>query len=68
VPKAKGVWKSEEVALISTVAAAVPNTSLALVTELFGDRKSPLAAKGREGIKWYVPEAKKLAIARCGTR
>jgi nicotinamidase-related amidase len=44
-----------------TAAGAVPNTALALVTELFRDWKSPLADKAREVIKWYMPEAQKLA-------
>jgi nicotinamidase-related amidase len=43
-----------------TAAGAVPNTSLALVTELFRDWKSPTANKAREVIKWYMPEAQKL--------
>ena len=47
-----------------TAAGAVPNTSLALVTELFRDWKSPLADKARDVIKWYLPEAKKLLAAR----
>jgi nicotinamidase-related amidase len=47
-----------------TAAGAVPNTSLALVTELFRDWKSPLANKAREVIKWYLPEAQKLLAAR----
>jgi nicotinamidase-related amidase len=37
-------------------AGAVPNTALALVTELFRDWKSPLANKGREIVKWYLAE------------
>jgi nicotinamidase-related amidase len=47
-----------------TAAGAVPNTSLALVTEPFRDWKSPLANKAREVIKWYLPEAQKLLAAR----
>lgn len=47
-----------------TAAGAVPNSSLALVTELFRDWKSPLADKAREVIKWYLPEAQKLLVAR----
>jgi nicotinamidase-related amidase len=47
-----------------TAAGAVPNTSLALVTELFRDWKSPVADKAREIILWYLPEAKKLGAAR----
>lgn len=50
-----------------TAAGAIPNTSLALVTELFRDWKSPLADKAREVIKWYVPEAQKLAASRSGS-
>jgi nicotinamidase-related amidase len=44
-----------------TAAGAAPNTSLALVTELFRDWKSPLADKARPVITWYLAEAKKLA-------
>jgi len=47
-----------------TAAGAVPNTSLALVTELFRDWKSPLADKARKVIKWYLPEVQKLLAAR----
>ena len=47
-----------------TAMGAVPNTSLALVTELFRDWKSPIADKAREVIKWYVPEMQKLLTAR----
>jgi hypothetical protein len=47
-----------------TAAAAVPNTSLALVTELFRDWKSPIAAKAREVIKWNLPEAQKMLAGR----
>ena len=47
-----------------TAAGAVPNTSLALVTELFRDWKSPIADKAREVIKWYMPQAQKLLAAR----
>jgi hypothetical protein len=47
-----------------TVAGAVPNTTLVLVTELFCDWKSPLADPAREVIKWYMPEAKKLVSTR----
>ncbi len=47
-----------------TAAGAVPNTSLALVTELFRDWKSPIADKAREVIKWYLPEAQKVPAAR----
>jgi nicotinamidase-related amidase len=42
-------------------AGAVPNTSLALVTELFRDWKSPVADRAREIIKPYLPEAQRLA-------
>ena len=41
-------------------AGAVPNTALALVTELFRDWKSPVADKAREIIKWYLAEVQKL--------
>ena len=44
-------------------AGAVPNTALALVTELFRDWKSPVADKGREIIKWYFAEVQKLGSA-----
>ena len=44
-------------------AGAVPNTALALVTELFRDWKSPVADKAREVIKWYLAEAPKHAAA-----
>ncbi len=47
-----------------TAAGAVPNTSLALVTELFRDWKSPVADKARDLLKWYMPEAQKLAAKR----
>jgi nicotinamidase-related amidase len=47
-----------------TAAGAVPNTSLALVTELFRDWKSPIADKARDLLKWYMPEAQKLAAGR----
>lgn len=42
-------------------AGAVPNTALALVTELFRDWKSPVADKAREVINWYLGEVQKLA-------
>ncbi len=41
-------------------AGAVPNTALALVTELFRDWKAPVADKAREIIKWYLAEVQKL--------
>ena len=44
-----------------TAAGAVPNTSLAVVTELFRDWTSPHADKARELITWYLPEIKKHA-------
>jgi len=47
-----------------TAAGAIPNTTLALVTELFRDWKSPIADKAREVITWYLPEARKLAAKR----
>jgi nicotinamidase-related amidase len=47
-----------------TAAGAIPNTSLALVTELFRDWKSPLADKARKVIQWYLPETQKLAAGR----
>jgi nicotinamidase-related amidase len=47
-----------------SAAGAVPNTSLALVTELFRDWKSPIVDKAREVIRWYLPQAQKLLAAR----
>lgn len=47
-----------------TAAGAIPNTSLALVTELFRDWKLPVADQAREIIKWYLPEAQKLVAKR----
>jgi nicotinamidase-related amidase len=44
-------------------AGAVPNTSLALVTELFRDWKSPVADKARALIKPYLAEVQKLAAS-----
>jgi nicotinamidase-related amidase len=41
-------------------AGAVPNTALAVVTELFRDWASPLAEKAREVIYWYFAEVPKL--------
>ena len=41
-------------------AGAVPNTALALVTELFRDWKSPLANKARDILKPYLDEVKKF--------
>lgn len=46
-----------------TAAGAVPNTALALVTELFRDWKSPFAPKAREIVQWYVAELAKLQAA-----
>lgn len=43
-------------------AGAVPNTSLAVVTEFFRDWKSPVADKAREIIKPYLAEVQKLAV------
>ena len=42
-------------------AGAVPNTSLALVTELFRDWKSPVADKAREILKGYAADLQKRA-------
>jgi nicotinamidase-related amidase len=42
-------------------AGAVPNTSLAVVTELFRDWASPLAGKAREVITWYFAEVPKIS-------
>ena len=41
-------------------AGAVPNTALALVTELFRDWASPVANKARELAKWYLAELAKI--------
>jgi nicotinamidase-related amidase len=41
-------------------AGAVPNTVLAVVTELFRDWASPLADKARDVIYWYFAEVTKL--------
>ena len=41
-------------------AGAVPNTALAVVTELFRDWASPLADKAREVIYWYFGEVTML--------
>jgi len=41
-------------------AGAVPNTALAVVTELFRDWASPLADKAREVIYWYFAEVPKV--------
>lgn len=41
-------------------AGAVPNTSLAIVTELFRDWKSPVAGKAREIVKAYLADLQKL--------
>ena len=41
-------------------AGAVPNTALAVVTELFRDWSDPLADKAREVITWYFAEAPKV--------
>ena len=45
-------------------AGAVPHTSLALVTELFRDWKSPLAGRGREIIKGTSPRRRSSPRAR----
>jgi nicotinamidase-related amidase len=44
-----------------TRAGAVPNTALAVVTELFRDWKSPVAGKARELVKSYLAEVPTLA-------
>ena len=44
-------------------AGAVPNTALALVTELFRDWKSPVADKARGIIKPYLGEVQKFAAS-----
>lgn len=43
-----------------TAAGAVPNTALALVTELFRDWNAPVAGKAREIIKVYLAEVQGL--------
>jgi len=43
-----------------THAGAVPNTALAVVTELFRDWATPLAGPAREVIYWYFGEVTKL--------
>jgi nicotinamidase-related amidase len=43
-------------------AGAVPNTALAVVTELFRDWASPLADKARDVIYWYFGEVTKLKV------
>ena len=45
-------------------AGAVPNTAVAMLTELFRDWKSPLSAKGGELFGWYVEELQKLNATR----
>jgi nicotinamidase-related amidase len=47
-----------------TAAGAVPNTSFALLAELFWDWASPLAGKAREILGWYGPELEKLQANR----
>jgi isochorismate hydrolase len=42
-------------------AGAVPNTALALVTELFRDWKSPVANQAREIVKTHLAETRELA-------
>jgi hypothetical protein len=46
-----------------TAAGAVPNTTLALVTELFRDWKSPVADAARTIIKPYLADVQKFAPA-----
>jgi nicotinamidase-related amidase len=43
-----------------THAGAVPNTSLAVLCELFRDWTSPMANKAREVIAWYFAEVPKV--------
>jgi nicotinamidase-related amidase len=43
-------------------AGAVPNTALAVVTELFRDWASSLADKAREVIYWYFAEVQNLGV------
>lgn len=44
-------------------AGAVPNTSMALVTELFRDWASPVADKAREILKTYAADLQKLTAS-----
>lgn len=44
-----------------TSAGSIPNTSMALVCELFRDWKSPISEKAKEIFSWYMPEIKKLS-------
>lgn len=44
-----------------TAAGAVPNTALALVTELFRDWNAPVAGKAREIVKAYLADLQKMA-------
>ena len=41
-------------------AGAVPNTALAVLTELFRDWRSPMADKARQVINWYFAEVPKV--------
>jgi nicotinamidase-related amidase len=41
-------------------AGAVPNTALAVLTELFRDWRSPMADKARQVINWYFVEVPKV--------
>jgi hypothetical protein len=43
-----------------TAAGAIPSNALVLMTELFRDWKSPLTAKGRDIIKWYLAEVQRM--------
>jgi nicotinamidase-related amidase len=47
-----------------TAAGAVPNTAVALVTELFRDWKSPVAGKAREILKRYLAEVQQFATQK----
>jgi len=44
-----------------TNAGAVPTTALAVLTEMFRDWRSPLAAKALEVIDWYFEEVPKIS-------
>lgn len=46
-----------------TSAGAVPSTALAVLTEMFRDWRSPLAAKALEVIDWYFAEVPKISEA-----
>jgi hypothetical protein len=73
--KELGVWTYDECALVlvdfqkemfetihsETSAGAVPSTALAVLTEMFRDWRSPLAAKSLEVIDWYFAEVPEIS-------